>query len=295
MLRRIIVNADDFGLTEGVNRGISEARQRGVVSSTSFIANGSGFDDAVRMALNNCGNGHPPLSIGCHIVLVDGRPLLGREAVESLLGEEGGGAFRRTFFEFVLSAMGGMLSAKEIEAEATAQIQKIQGMGISISHVDTHKHAHLFPAVIKPILRAAKACGIRAIRNPFYTNCFPEFGAVRRNPKLAKRYLQVPLLRRFAVEFRRLVDAEGLATTDGCVGVYEPALADAATLERVLRRVPEGTWELVCHPGYVDEDLKRVKTRLKESRTAELDLLTSRGVREIFEREGIEIISYRDL
>ena len=293
MVRRIIVNADDFGLTEGVNRGISEARLRGVVSSTSFIANAAGFDDAVRMALNNCGNGHPPLSIGCHIVLVDGRPLLGSEAVESLLEE--GGAFRATFFEFGLSAMGGMLSAKEIEAEATAQIQKIQRMGISISHVDTHKHAHLFPGVIKPILRAAKGCGIRAIRNPFYTNCFPEFGAVRRNVMLAKRYLQVPLLRRFAMEFRRLVDAEGLATTDGCVGVYEPALADAETLERVLARVPEGTWELVCHPGYVDEDLRRVKTRLRESRTAELELLTSRGVREIFEREGIEIISYRDL
>lgn len=294
-MRRIIVNADDFGLTAGVNRGIWEARLRGVVSSTSFIANASGFDDAVRLALKNFGNGHPPMSIGCHIVLVDGRPLLGGEAVATLLGDEGGGFFRTTFFQFGLSAMGGGLSAKEIEAEATAQIQKIQRMGIAISHVDTHKHAHLFPAVIKPILRAAKACGIRAIRNPFYTNHFPEFGAVRKNFRLAKRYVQVPLLRRFAVEFRRMVDAEGLATTDGCVGVYEPALEGAETLRAVLARVPEGTWELVCHPGYVDEDLRRVKTRLRESRTAELDLLTSSGAREIFEREGIEIISYRDL
>jgi predicted glycoside hydrolase/deacetylase ChbG (UPF0249 family) len=294
-LRRIIVNADDFGLTSGVNRGIREAATLGIVSSTSLIANSLGFDEAIHIASSKSVDSDPRLSIGCHIVLLDGRPVLPANDVQSLLGTEDRALFRPSFMEFGLSAILGKLSPKDIEAEATAQINRIQVAGLKLSHVDTHKHSHLFPAVMGPVIRAAKTCGIGSIRNPFYPNKFPSIRAVRRSHNLAKRYFQIPLLRRFGKEFRRLVEKEGMRTTDGCIGVYEPALSNIETLKDVLSRVPEGTWELVCHPGYVDEALDSVKTRLRESRVRELELLTSKAALELLDAEGISHISYWDL
>jgi predicted glycoside hydrolase/deacetylase ChbG (UPF0249 family) len=295
-LRRIIVNADDFGLTPGVNRGIYEAATLGIVSSTSFIANSLGFAEAVQIASagSSC-NSHRRLGIGCHIVLLDGRPVLPANDVPSLLSAEDRTVFRPGFMEFGLSAIRGKLSPAEIEAESIAQIRKIQASGVKLSHVDTHKHSHLFPAVMRPVIRAAKACGIRSIRNPFYPNRFPGVRAVRNSPNLAKRYFQIPLLRRFEKEFQRLAGEEGMRTTDGCIGVYEPALSNIETLRNVLRRVPDGTWELVCHPGYVDQTLDSVKTRLRESRVRELELLTSKATSELLDSEGIIQISYQDL
>jgi predicted glycoside hydrolase/deacetylase ChbG (UPF0249 family) len=294
-LRRIIVNADDFGLTPGVNRGIHEAATLGIVGSTSLIANSLGFAEAVQIASGECSNLHRRLGIGCHIVLLDGRPVLPANDVPSLMSVQDRALFRPSFMEFGMSAIRGKLSPKDIEAEAIAQIGKIQAAGVKLSHVDTHKHSHLFPSIVRPVIRAAKACGIRSIRNPFYPNRFPGVQAVRNSPNLAKRYFQIPLLRRFAKEFQRVVKEEGMRTTDGCIGVYEPALSSIHTLRDVISRVPDGTWELVCHPGYVDQTLDSVKTRLRESRVKELELLTSKATSELLDSEGIINISYWDL
>ena len=154
-MRRLIINADDFGLTAGVNRAIVEAHEKGVVSSATLMANGPAFAQAVSLAQSM-----PRLGVGCHVVLVDGAPLLPQTQVHSLLDRSGNSTgdprFREGISRFGALAMLGRLAADEIEAEATAQIRKLQASGIPVTHLDSHKHTHLFPSVLRPLLRAAK-------------------------------------------------------------------------------------------------------------------------------------------
>jgi len=152
-VRRLIVNADDFGFTAGVNRAIVEAHTHGIVTSSTLMANGRAFEDAVCLAKTV-----PRLSVGCHVVLIDGEPVADVGLLPSIAGAHSGGArFRDGLRTFAARALAGRLDPDEIEVEASAQIRKIQMAGVSVSHVDTHKHTHLFPAVLRPLLRAARA------------------------------------------------------------------------------------------------------------------------------------------
>lgn len=288
-MRRLIINADDFGLTCGVNRAILEAHGHGVVTSTTLMANGAAFSDAVRLAQLA-----PRLGLGCHVVLVDGTPALSAERVSSLVESTGGvGArFREGLGSFALRAFCGSLRPDQIEAEVAAQIQKIQATGLSISHLDTHKHTHMFPQVLRPLLRAAKACGVRAVRNPFD---LIQITSLPSRAILWKRWFGVGALRSLAGKFRQAVNEAGMITPDGTLGVVATGALDPQLFRSILEKLPEGTWEFVCHPGYNDAQLQGVRTRLKESRAEELRVLTSAATREMLAHGGIELISYRDL
>jgi predicted glycoside hydrolase/deacetylase ChbG (UPF0249 family) len=161
--------------------------------------------------------------------------------------------------------MRGTIPEDEIEAEATAQIRRLQAAGIHVTHVDTHKHTHMFVRVLRPLLRGARACGVGAIRNPFE----PEWALTATPRASSKRLWQVRLLRSRLRTFLRLVREAGLATTDGAVGVLATGTLESQALRQFLDSMPEGTWELVCHPGYIDASLDAVRTRLRESRVIE--------------------------
>ena len=294
-MRRLIVNADDFGLTAGVNRAIAEAHQRGIVTSSTLMATGAACDDAVRLALQT-----PALAVGCHVVLADGEPLSGAQQVPSLVAESsiakpGRGGFRDGFGSFALAALRGRIRPDDIEREAAAQIRKLQTTGVQLTHVDTHKHLHMLPQVLAPLLRAARACGVAAVRNPFAPVKPLAFAHLARRPRLWRRYSEVRALRGWHTKFRSAVAAAGMATTDGSLGVLGTGALDLPLLEAILGCMPEGTWEFVCHPGYNDADLDRVRTRLRQSRQQELAVLTSDRARELIAERGIELISYRDL
>jgi predicted glycoside hydrolase/deacetylase ChbG (UPF0249 family) len=290
-VRRLIVNADDLGLTRGVNRGIFETISAGIVTSTTLMANSAAFEDAVERARSSPGK---PASVGCHVLLIDGEPISPGASVRTLL-QNGSGAFQTNLMPFVSLATRGKISAGEIEAEATAQFRKLQTAGISISHFDTHKHTHIFPAVFQPLLRAAKACGIKAVRNPFAPVKPLAFAHLVRRPKLWKRYSQVKILRRYEEAFLRAVADAGLKTTDGSFGVVSTGHLDHKLFAAIMGCLPEGTWEFVCHPGYNDKDLDGVQTRLRGSRETEREVLTSPAAREILEKQGVELISYDQL
>ena len=295
-VRRLIVNADDFGMTAGINRGIAEAQRDGIVTSATLMANSRAFDEAAALARSLAGcNSH--FSVGCHVVLLDGAPVLPAERVASLLqpGEQNGRHFRAKLGSFVAASFVGKLQAGEIEAEAAAQIERLQAAGVEPSHVDTHKHAHMFPAVLRPLLRAARACGIPAVRNPFGEIWPLPLGDVLRRRQLWNRFTQLNVLRNFATKFRHEVEAHGLRTTDGSVAVLVTGILDLKLFDSIVDNIPEGTWEFVCHPGYNDADLDKVRTRLRQSRAQELELLTSLGAREALQRRRIELISYREL
>lgn len=290
-MRRLIVNADDFGFTSGVNRAIVEAHSRGIVTSATLMANGPAFAEAAHMA-----KAVPDMSIGCHVVLIDGQPVLAANQVSSLTNEDPSTPrFRNDLKTFALQALAGRLNPEQIEAEATAQIRKIQATGIPVSHVDTHKHTHLFPSVLRPLLRAARACGIRALRNPFGPRRPLQSRHLLARPTLWKRYAEVRILRRFADKFREAVDGQGFLTPEGTLGIEVTGVLDETLFRAIAGTIPEGTWEFVCHPGYNDAELRAAKTRLRESREAELRALTLPAARSLLSQEGIALISYRDL
>jgi hopanoid biosynthesis associated protein HpnK len=283
----LIVNADDFGYTSGVNRAIVEAHLRGVVTSSTLMANGAAFAEAAELAETL-----PKLSVGCHVVLTDGVPVLAAGQLPSLTTEA---HFRDGMVEFAGRAVAGSMDADQITAEATAQIRKIQSAGIAVSHFDTHKHTHLFPKILSPLLRAAASCGVRAVRNPFGPRLPLRSSHLLTRPSLWTRHVEVRVLGAFAGKFREAVDREGFTAPDGTLGIVVTGALDETLFYAIAHSIPEGTWEFVCHPGYNDQDLQAGKTRLRESRETELRVLTLPAAREVLEQQGIELISYRDL
>lgn len=290
-MRRLIVNADDFGLTVGVNRAIVEAHTRGIVTSSTLMATGRAFEDAARLAKTV-----PRLSVGCHVVLIDGEPVLDAELLPSVTAAHRAGArFRDGLKSFAVRALAHRLNPEQIENETTAQIRKLQSAGVSVSHLDTHKHTHLFPAVLRPLLRAARECGVRAVRNPFGPRKPLKSGELFRWPSLWTRYAEVRMLRALAANFRDAAKRAGLITPDGTLGIVVTGALDEKLFRAIAAAIPDGTWEFVCHPGYNDEDLKSAKTRLRESRETELRVLTMPEARQLLSDQGISLISYHDL
>jgi predicted glycoside hydrolase/deacetylase ChbG (UPF0249 family) len=265
MALRLIINADDFGLTTGINRAIAELHRAKALTSATLMATGSAFEDAVAVA-----HSHPTLGVGCHIVLTDGTPVSPPATIPTLIGADGKN-FRPSLANFVQALLRGIIRPEDIEREALAQIQKLQRTGIQVTHVDTHKHTHLFPAVCRPLLTVLERTSISAIRNPFE----PAFGKHLAHAGI-KRRLQLALLHRFRPAFVQLTDlqATNILTTNGTVGVSATGNLASATLSQILSALPQsGTFELVCHPGYNDADLDRIPTRLRSHRETEMQAL----------------------
>ena len=294
-MRTLIVNADDFGLTAGVNRAIVESHSGGVVSSATLMANGAAFADAVTAARSA-----PNLSVGCHVVLVNGTPVSPPDAVDTLLAIRSAEPekFYSSLSAFAARAMLGGFDPDQLVAEITAQIRKIQSTGLQVTHLDTHKHAHMFPEILAAFLRAARICGVRAIRNPFVPLKAMPARQFKGKPDLWKRYGQVRMLHTFSGQFLQRTKRAGLLTPDGVIGVIETGSVESAGYSSLLRQtlanLPEGTWEFVCHPGYNDADLRAVGTRLLESREEERRLLISAELRQFLEEQKIQVISYRE-
>ncbi len=194
-----------------------------------------------------------------------------------------------------MRAIGGRMREADITAEAGAQIRKIQSEGITVSHFDTHKHTHLFPKILRPLMRAAAECGVRAVRNPFGPRLPLRSTQLLAQPKFWTRYAELHVLNRFATKFRAAVEREGFATPDGSLGIEVTGALDQTLFQAIARNIPQGTWEFVCHPGYNDKDLQAAQTRLRESREVELRALTLPAARDLLVQEGVELISYQDL
>jgi hopanoid biosynthesis associated protein HpnK len=287
MAPRLIINADDFGLTPGINRAIAELHQAGVLTSTTLMATGPAFEDAVRIARAN-----PTLGVGCHIVLTDGAPVLPPQNIPTLLGPDGK-TFRPSFVDFIQALLRGKIRADEIEREALAQVQKLQRAGIRITHLDSHKHTHLFPAVVRPLLRIAARCSIRAIRYPFeqsWSLSLDHGNRIRR--------MQVKLLGRLKTYFEhqpQIRDTHVL-TTDGTIGISATGNLYGKTLHEILHAMPaEGTFELCCHPGYNDSDLDRITTRLRTHRDIERNALLTEVPAIALHPNAPQLINYGDL
>jgi chitin disaccharide deacetylase len=265
---RLLVNADDFGLTAGVNRAIVELHHGGQLTSTTLMASAPATEEAIALAI-----GTPTLGVGCHVVLVDGVPALPPAQLPTLV-EPATGRFRATLGHFARDLFLGRIHASEIAAEAEAQIARLQSSGLRLTHIDTHKHTHIFPRVLAPLLQAAKSRHVLAIRNPFE----PAWSLAATPDAPLLRRTQVHVLNRFRPAFLGLVSQAGLATTRGAIGVLATGTLNRATLSSLLSALPDGAWELVTHPGYNDEALAHAGTRLLASREVERDALSKTSI-----------------
>ena len=263
------MNADDFGFTPDVNSGIVEAHLRGILTATTLMANGDAFDDAVRLA-----RAHPSLDIGCHLVLVGGPSLLACSAplpasVADLLAAL---ATRRL----------------RVYDELSAQIRRILDAGIAPTHLDTHKHTHLAPPVLNAVARLSEEFRIPWVRRPFDLPLTALRTGVSWKKKLTSDGLQ--LLRR---RFHRVLERHHCRTTDHFAGFQITGRFRAAELVALLRELPPGLTEFMCHPGHLGDHLRQARTRLKASRAEELQALTAPEVRQALAEHGIELVNYR--
>ena len=286
-VRRLIINADDFGFTGGVNRAIVKAHLEGIVTSATLMANAPAFDQAVTLAATA-----PDLSVGCHVILIDGSSLLPRSQVSTLLEGRDNTNFYRSAGALAWRTLTGRIDPAQIELEAVAQIRKLQSAGISVTHIDTHKHTHILPQVLRPLLRAAQTCGVRKIRNPFGRMLL---AGLLRYASLWKRWIEFRTLQTLARSFRETVKNVGMITADGTIGIVATGALDEKLFRALIENLPDGTWEFVCHPGYNDPELQSLRTRLRKSREQELEILIAPATRELLQRNSIELISYHGL
>ena len=263
-MRRLIVNADDFGFTRDVNAGIIAAHRDGILTATTLMANGDAFDDAIALAHAN-----PSLDVGCHLVFVQGRSVA--DPARALPGSLKDLLFALARRDFPLYE------------EASAQVRRLICAGIQPSHIDTHKHTHLLPPVLRVVSRVAREFGIPWVRKPF------DFTVDLRS-SVATGAISVGV-RVLHPWFKKTL--EGLRSTDRFTGFQMTGGLDQPWLEQALRELPEGLTELMCHPGQCGPELLHAPTRLKQSRAIELAALTSDSTRRAIEDQGIELTNYR--
>ena len=264
----MITNADDFGFPRDVNDGIVEAHRIGILTATTLMANGPAFTHAVALAKAN-----PTLDIGCHLVLVGGESL---SRPDTPLPAS------------VPNMMAAVLTGQvDPYRELRLQIEKIIEAGIQPTHLDTHKHTHLFPLVLDAVARLAQEFRIHWVRKPFDANLPAKAPwAVRATStgiaQLRKR-------------FEKKLTAHACRSTDHFFGFQITGRYHSAELIEVIAKLPEGTTEFMCHPGYLREDLAAAPTRLKETREAELKALTDPEVRAALNAHQVVLSNYRGI
>jgi len=268
--KQLVVNADDFGFTPDVNAGIVQAHRHGILTATTMMANGEAFEHALRLARET-----PTLDIGCHLVLIGGTSLVTKRA------------FPATAAQLVTALALGRIRPYD---ELAAQMRRIVDAGLRPTHLDTHKHTHLAPPVLDAVARLAEEFDVRWVRRPFD---FP-LNALRGGVPLLKRATSdaLGLMRR---RFHRVLVRHGCRTTDHFAGFQITGRFRSAELVELLAVIPDGSTELMVHPGYCGPALRAAPTRLKESREAELAALVAPEVRAALTHSGIELVNYAGL
>ncbi|MEO8099622.1 MAG: ChbG/HpnK family deacetylase [Acidobacteriota bacterium] len=257
-MKQLIVNADDFGFTRDVNQGILQAHRDGILTATTLMATGDAFDDAVRLAKET-----PTLDIGCHLVLVGSAP-----------------------FPLTVAGLVQAVALRRIQIydELSAQVRRILDAGLHPTHLDTHKHTHLLPPVLEAVARVAEEFRIPWVRRPFDFPGQPG-GVGWKNRLMSLR----------SNGFQRTLTRHSCRSTDWFAGFGITGAYDAAYLVNMIRALPEGSTEFMCHPGVFGAELQNAPSRLKQSRQEELRALTAPEVRAAVSAAGVRLSRYSDL
>jgi hopanoid biosynthesis associated protein HpnK len=268
-LKRVIFTADDFGISREVNDAIETAHRRGVLRAASLMVAAPEFEDAVARA-----RAMPSLSVGLHIVLVHGRPVLPRERISGIVDRNG-----LFFTDLVRAGVRFFFRPgveRQLEAEIRAQFERFLETGLRLDHVDAQSHMHVHPTVFALLLKVGREYGMRAIRIP-------------REPHGGTRTIE-PWVALMRARARR----DGVTSSDFVYGVNDAGAMNEARVVAMLETLPDGVTELFFHPAtgpFAGADAGTERFQWKE----ELDALTSSAVREALERHGIQSVTYGEL
>lgn len=276
---KLIVTADDFGLAPNINEGILAAHTKGIVTSTSIVAQGDAFDQAVEISKN-----YPTLDVGIHLTLVEERPLLNPEKVASLVTSEG--KFFPHAEQFFKRYLLGKISKDDVQLELEAQINKIINSGIRITHIDGHQHLHVLKDVFDITLKLAVKYDIPVIRIPF---------------EKIKPYMfsqKVSLSRILSLKVLNFISnrrsKNNFLHTDALSGFLFGGNLNKDDLLKILQVLPDtGVYEIMCHPGYDDASSKYAHWNYNWS--TELNALTNSEILKFIQERKIELINFRNL
>ena len=289
-MKRLIVNADDFGWSEAVTGGIIKAHREGILTSTTLMANLPGAEAALERARREA----PDLGIGLHLVLTEGRPLAGKNAAWLT---DPAGEFIRALPALSRLVRSSADAREAVRKEWDAQVRWALDHDLRPTHLDSHKHVHLMPVLLPIAVDLARRHGIPAIRT---TAEIRLRGLARLLPRewtwqdRVRQRLLTWIGRRWGVQARKTVCEAGLATTDWFFGVRATGGMSPDVMLQLLRRAPEGTGELMVHPGLAEAEAGR-PTRLARSRPLELAALCDKRVREAARELGWTPVNFKDL
>jgi chitin disaccharide deacetylase len=273
--RRLIVNADDFGLSESTNKGILDAHLHGIVTGSGLLLNMPALSDAVDRARRN-----PGLDTGIHINLTWGRPIRAPGRIPTLVGKDGRFAGTRAL---IFSLLAGRVKASHLEEEVRAQIEKFLGTGLTPYHMDTHQHLHAIPSVMRVLVKMTSEYAIPCLRVP----------RERLSPHPTALAVRLFLM----ISTRETGADSGIVSSDYFTGIALTGKWNEKKKEKVRRLIfslRPGITELMCHPGYADPGLVSF-SRLVEERREELNVLTSPILKKWMREAGVSLTSYRDV
>jgi len=278
--RRVIVTADDFGLSVAVNEAIEQAARYGILTCTSLMVGEKAMADALGRA-----RGLPALRVGLHVVVADGWPVLPVSAIPGLCDRRGrlDGRLTRAGFRFFFSRK----VARQLEAEIRAQFAAFAETGLMLDHVNAHKHMHLHPTVLGMILRIGREYGMRAVRLPYEPSVGARSGA-ERFARLAGLLVTGPWVR----FMRWRLDSAHVHHNDWVLGLGRSGAMDEETVLGLLENLPDGTTEMYFHPAMEDDASAR---SLGYRQQAEFMALMSPRVRGLLRERGVPCLGFSDL
>jgi chitin disaccharide deacetylase len=268
-VKRLILNADDFGAAAQVNDAVEIAHRRGVLRSASLMVGAPAAGDAIERARQL-----PALAVGLHLVLVNGRPVLPPDRVPDLVDARGEFLtdLVRAGFRFFLRP--GVRA--QLGAEIRAQFERFAAAGLELDHADAQSHMHVHPTIFNLLLAIGREFGLRAVRIP-------------REPYGGTRSIE-PWL----ALMRRRARRAGIVVNDYAYGVNDAGALNETRVLEMLQRLPEGVTEIFFHPATgAFEGADRGTEHFQW--TAELEALTSSRVRDALARDGIEVVTYGQL
>ena len=287
-MKRLIVNADDFAYTRGVNAGIVRGFREGIVTSATIMANGDAFEDAVE-----CAQANSKLGVGCHLVLVGGKCLAPAKQVSSLADSEG--RLPPSLPALLSKLSTGSVRPDAIEAELRAQVERVVAAGLRPTHFDSHKHTHAHPRVMEVVVRVAEEFNVTRIRKPFEDTRALLWPVFRAGVSSWKQRATALIAGVNALGFQKLARSHGICTPDHFMGVAATGRLNREAILAMIGAMRDGVTELMCHPGEYDEELERSPTRLKRERGLELNGLTDPDVRAAIRERNVCLMNFERL
>ena len=236
MARRVIVSADDFGLSDEINEAVEQAHHRGLLSTASLMVAGPAAADAVMRARRL-----PRLHVGLHLVVIEGTPVLPPARIPLLVDADG--QFPSDQLSIGLRYFFRPAVRRELAEEITAQFEAFAATGLTLDHANAHKHMHLHPVVARLMIQAGRRHGLRAVRVPY------EPAAPLRAADRTRDTAAALMLRLWTRVLRAQAKRSGLVTNDACFGLAWSGHMRAGRVARLAAYLPDGLSEIYFHPA----------------------------------------------